>query len=95
MMIAPAFLKGDKNGDGKLSREEFQALGEDWFTAWDKPKQGKLTEDQIRAGIGAGSNRRALPVRCLSTGAAGGGPGPDAVPEWGCRARTAATACRR
>ena len=96
MMIAPAFLKGDKNGDGKLSREEFQALGEDWFTAWDKPKQGKLTEDQIRAGIGAGIQPAGAPVRCLSTGAA---PVADraleGVPAWGCRAKTGATACRR
>src|SRR4030095_10077113 len=47
MMLAPAFLKGDNNGDGRLSREEFRTLGEDWFTAWDKSGQGKLTEDQV------------------------------------------------
>lgn len=28
MMMAPAFLKGDRNGDGKLSRAEFDGLGE-------------------------------------------------------------------
>ena len=71
MMLAPAFLKGDSNGDGKLSREEFQTLGEDWFTAWDKAKQGTLTADQLRAGIGAGMQPAA------------GGPGPGRGPGMG------------
>jgi spore coat protein CotH len=67
MMLAPAFLKGDKNGDGKLSRDEFRALGDEWFSAWDKQKQGKLTEEEIRAGLGNGL----LPAG----GPPGGGPG--------------------
>ena len=71
MMMTPAFLKGDNNGDGKLSREEFRTLGEDWFTAWDKAKQGRLTADELRAGIGAGMQPAA------------GGPGPGRGPGMG------------
>ena len=54
MFVAPAFLKqGDQNQDGKLSREEFRALGEKWFADWDKEKNGKLNADQLRAGLNA------------------------------------------
>src|SRR4051812_42386414 len=38
MMLAPGFMSGDANKDGKLSSEEFKALGEKWFTDWDKQK---------------------------------------------------------
>jgi len=85
MMLAPAFLKGDNNGDGKLSRDEFRTLGEDWFTAWDKPKQGKLTADQLRAGLGAsiqpaGGAPGPMP---FERGGPGGGPGPGRGPGMG------------
>ena len=54
MILAPAFLKeGDQDADGKLSEKEFRALGEKWFTAWDKEKTGRLAEDQLRAGLNA------------------------------------------
>ena len=54
MFVAPAFLKaGDRNEDGKLSKDEFHALGEKWFAEWDKEKGGKLTSDQLRAGLNA------------------------------------------
>ncbi len=52
MFIAPAFLKhGDQDQDGKLSRGEFQALGQKWFAAWDNEKSGRLNADQLRAGL--------------------------------------------
>ena len=63
MFIAPTLLKvGDANHDGKLSREEFSALGQKWFTAWDTNKTGKLDAGKIRAGLdaaleSAGGNR--------------------------------------
>jgi spore coat protein H len=76
MMIAPAFLKGDRNNDGKLSREEFRALGEEWFRAWDKQKQGKLTEDQLRAGIGASIQPEGGPPGPRPAGGGGPGRGP-------------------
>ncbi|MGO8925572.1 MAG: CotH kinase family protein [Limisphaerales bacterium] len=54
MFIAPLFLnQGDANHDGKLSREEFSALGRKWFAAWDTNKTGKLDAGQIRAGLDA------------------------------------------
>ena len=52
MFVAPAFLKaGDTNQDGRLSAEEFRALGEKWFAEWDKEKSGKLDAYQLRAGL--------------------------------------------
>jgi spore coat protein CotH len=52
MLIAPMFLKdGDVNHDGKLSKDEFHALGGQWFTRWDARKTDKLTVDQLREGI--------------------------------------------
>src|SRR5437764_1182814 len=36
MLLAPALIKhGDRDGDGKLSKTELQALGERWFADWD------------------------------------------------------------
>ena len=53
-LLAQAFLQqGDQNADGKLSREEFRALGAKWFSEWDQDKSGKLNADQLRAGLNA------------------------------------------
>ena len=68
-MIAPAFLQGDKNADQKLSAEEFQALGEAWFTAWDKQKSNRLTEAQLAEGF-ASTFQLGMPF-----GPGPGGPG--------------------
>jgi hypothetical protein len=51
MMLAPAFLKGDADRDGRLSREEFRALAAVWFASWDKQKEGALSEAQLRLGL--------------------------------------------
>jgi spore coat protein H len=51
MLLAPNFLKGDEDKDGKLSEAEFLAVGERWFSNWDKAKSGSLDLDQLRAGI--------------------------------------------
>lgn len=54
MFLAPVFLKeGDQDRDGKLSRDEFRALGEKWFSDWDKDKTGSLNAEGLRAGLGA------------------------------------------
>jgi spore coat protein H len=53
MFLAPSFLKGDANQDGKLSQAEFAALGEKWFAAWDTNHSGRLNEDALRAGLNA------------------------------------------
>jgi spore coat protein H len=52
--LAPIFLnQGDANHDGKLAREEFSALGQKWFAAWDTNKTGKVDSGKIRAGLDA------------------------------------------
>ena len=89
MTIAPAFLKGDRDGDGKLSRDEFRALGAEWFSAWDTQKSGKVSEEQIRAGLGSSMPMPGGP------GGPGGGLAGDAVRAAECRDRTGATECRR
>ena len=67
MFIAPAFLKGDQNGDGKLSRAEFDSLGDQWFTKWDTAKTGNLTSDQVSQGLSS--------VFEMPGGPGAGGPG--------------------
>ncbi|HZR15700.1 MAG TPA: CotH kinase family protein [Verrucomicrobiae bacterium] len=83
-LVAPTFLAGDKNGDGKLSKEEFHELGERWFAEWDKDKRGQLDFDQVRAGI---DSTLSLP-QPASTGRDGGNaarPGPPLQSEEGHR----------
>ena len=50
-------MKGDKDGDGKLSREEFRRSAT-MVQAWDNQKEGKLTEAQLSAGIRGSCSRR-------------------------------------
>jgi len=47
------FAAGDANKDKKLSKEEFAALGGQWFASWDKDKTGKLNGEKIRDGLNA------------------------------------------
>lgn len=50
--LAPVFLRdGDQDHDGRLSREEFMALGRKWFAAWDKTGAGHISGDQLRDGL--------------------------------------------
>lgn len=75
MFLAPAFLKSDQDGDGKLSKEQFVRIGEQWFRDWDKGNHGQLDLDQVRDGM----NATFAPPQ--STGPAGsrgngGPPGP-------------------
>jgi hypothetical protein len=88
-MLAPAFMSAmDANKDGELSREEFAAGFDRWFTAWNTDKSGVLTEEQLRAGL----NREFTPQRNNRGffGLFGGGgdppppaPGPGAGPNDG------------
>ena len=74
MFVAPAFLKsGDKDGDGKLSADEFRGLGAGWFTQWDREKAGFLTEDSIRSGLNS-------VLESPGFGPPGGGRGPGGAP---------------
>ncbi len=53
MMLAPQMLsQGDRNGDQKLSKEEFMALGDAWFDKLDPDKSGKLTREQFSEKLG-------------------------------------------
>ena len=45
------FAAADKNRDDKLSRQEFLALADDWFTKFDDTKSGGLTHEQFVAGL--------------------------------------------
>ena len=50
MMIAPQLLaQGDKNGDQKLTKDEFTALAGAWFDQLDAGKAGKLSQEQFTA----------------------------------------------
>ncbi len=52
MIIAPMFVSaGDQNHDGRLSRDEFSALAEKWFVAWDTNKSGTLDLEKVRRGL--------------------------------------------
>ncbi|HWI20618.1 MAG TPA: CotH kinase family protein, partial [Vicinamibacterales bacterium] len=69
-LLSASFMKGDANGDGRLSQEEFAALGRTWFAAWDKSASGKLSAEQLRDGLNA-----AFPPPAMF-GGPGGGRGP-------------------
>ena len=76
MIATPAFMKGDKDADGKLSREEFVGLGNSWFKAWDKQNEGKLSNAQLTAGVRADFATGGFPGMPGMPGPGGpGGPG--------------------
>jgi spore coat protein H len=77
MMIAPAFQKADLDGDGKISREEFTTLGKTWFTTWDKAQKGKLTDADLRAGVGSLVGPMPPPVIIGGPGGPRGMLGPE------------------
>jgi glucose/arabinose dehydrogenase len=43
---------GDKNGDKKLSKDEFTALADVWFDILDADKQGKLSQESVSRALG-------------------------------------------
>jgi spore coat protein H len=71
--LSSAFLKGDANHDGKLSSQEFRSLGLEWFNRWDTGKTGKVTVEQVRAGLGTTIGGPELQEPVLR-GPAGDGP---------------------
>ena len=72
-ILAPRMIMdGDKDKDGKLSRDEFAGLGDSWFDKLDTEKTGKLDQDkfteQFRTLMGAPPDN--------APGGGGGGRGP-------------------
>lgn len=51
-MMERHFKALDKNGDGVVSHEEFQARGEEMFKRMDKNGDGKLTAEEMRPPMG-------------------------------------------
>jgi spore coat protein H len=50
--LAPVFMsQGDLDRDGRISREEFAKLAQEWFKTWDANGTGNLDEGRIRAGL--------------------------------------------
>ena len=74
MMLAPAFLKGDANGDKQLSAAEFQGLASAWFSQWDKSQSGSLEAEELSTGT---TSLFEAGIAAMMGGAAGrpGGPG--------------------
>jgi hypothetical protein len=51
-MLIPGFQRQlDTDTNGTISKDEFVAGFDRWFTAWDSKKQGYLDGDAIRAGM--------------------------------------------
>src|SRR5579883_364102 len=73
MFLVPAFLKADKDNDGKLSKAEFLGLADKWFSEWDSSKAGQVGEDQLRDGMNA----------TFAGNLAGGNAGPPGPPLLG------------
>lgn len=69
------FTALDADKDGNLTKAELKATLEKWSKEWDKSKQGSLSEEDIRTGLGG-----VFVMRGMRGGMAGpGGPGgPDA-----------------
>jgi hypothetical protein len=51
MLAGLMFSEADKNGDGKLTKEELGALADAWFDKLDGSKAGKLDREQFSAGF--------------------------------------------
>jgi type 1 glutamine amidotransferase len=49
----PLFAALDTDKDGSLTRAEFKATLDGWFTNWDTAKAGALTSDQLLKGLSA------------------------------------------
>ncbi len=55
--VPPQFRRDDKNGDGKVTREEFRGRPE-LFKRLDKDGDGVITETEVRRHLGAGRPQR-------------------------------------
>lgn len=71
------FQRFDKNGDGKISQEEFPGPPER-FKALDKNGDGSLTEDELLEGLQQEQRNKEVSVEKQAKGGNGGGPGGPA-----------------
>ena len=78
-MIAPLMLsQADKDGDHKISAEEFSALAADWFAKLDKEQAGKIDQETFTSRIGDLLAPSAAPAP-----EAAGGPRPEGARRGG------------
>ena len=78
--LATQFMaQADKNGDQKVSRQEFSALADDWFDKLDTDKSGKISQ----ANFSARFTNAVMPPRAPA-GGRGGRAGGEAPPvlQW-------------
>ena len=69
--LAGLFLRGDRNGDGKLNADEISSRLRPWLTKYDTNKDGDVSKDELTKGLRvaiasryrARSSRREAPVR--------------------------------
>ena len=69
----PIFKAADLNQDGKVTRAEFEGLGQRWFEKWDSDHAGKLDEAKLKAGLNT----------VLAPAGGGGPPGGGGGPPGG------------
>jgi len=50
---AAVFTATDTNKDGAVTRDEFKATFDGWYTTWDAAKTGALTQAQLTSGLAA------------------------------------------
>jgi hypothetical protein len=69
--------QGDKNGDGRLSREEMAAVAEAWFDTLDSGKTGRVSEQEFVTRFAS-----LMPAAPPAGGRAGAPSAPGGSPLW-------------
>lgn len=58
-VVPTLFALVDSNKDGSVTRHEFVASFDSWFTAWDASRAGSVTQDQVLTGLNAAAQQLA------------------------------------
>lgn len=53
MFVRPLLTAGDKNRDGKLSKEEIESAASALLTKWDKDSDGQLDDQELQSALGS------------------------------------------
>jgi hypothetical protein len=53
MLVRPLLTAGDKNRDGKLSKEEIETAATALLSKWDKDGDGQLDDKELQSAIGS------------------------------------------